>query len=313
MTESTAAALTEASRPCSACGKPVDPLRAARVAHIRDRFRYFCSAECRTRFDTDVGATPLPVARGRSLSAAVQEAKSAASVHEARDEREATRAAAEVAREPAVPKELEASLVAAPSEEPSPAVADDVPLVVDARGGLGASGLLLMLAGLGAVLAVGLIFAGPSRAVLAARVVLAAVACAALVTERTTSARDASELHPAVFSAAPIGAAGIAWGTLLVGDPRASDAALLTSVIVCLSALSVALVRRARRPLDAARERLAVVMNGTARRVVDEGTVEAQAVDLRPGEEILIEAGDVVPADATVTAGEGVALPWLDA
>jgi len=310
MTESTAAALTEASRPCSACGNPVDPLRAARVAHIRDRFRYFCSAACRTRFDHDAGATPLPVARPRSLVGAVQEAKGTLALNE---ERRAARAVAEVAREPSVGEELERLPMAVASAEPSADEAQDAPVAVDARGGLGASGLLLMLAGLGGVLAVGLMFAGPSRAVLAARVVLAAVACAALVTERTTSARDATELHPAVFSVAPIAAAGIAWGTLLVGDPRASDAALLTSVIVCLSALSVALVRRARRPLDAAREHLAAVLNGTARRVVDEGTVEAQAVDLRPGEEILIEAGDVVPADATVTAGEGVALPWLDA
>jgi len=296
MSQGSAAARAETSRPCSACGAPVDPLRASRVAHIRDRFRYFCSPECRTRFDSDVGATPLPVARPRSLSAAVQEAKSSTLAGH-----EAARAVAQVA-----------ALSPAPPPAPAPAPREE-PAVLEGRGGPGASGLLLLLAGLGGVLATALMFAGPSRAVLAARIVLAAVACAALVTERATSARDPSELHPVVLSAAPIAAAGIAWGTLLLGEARASDAALLTSVIVCLSALSVALLRRGRAPLDADRERLLAAMSGGSRRVVEDGTVEGLAVDLRPGEEILVETGDTIPADATIVAGEGQVLPWLDA
>jgi cation transport ATPase len=306
MTPTPASALGEASRPCSACGKPVDPLRAERVAHIRDRFRYFCSVECRTRFDGDVGATPLPVARPRSLSSAVQEAKAHRPVESE------VRAIADVARTASVGEELERLPRPRVSSAPPPPPAA-IPGVPDQRTGPGAGGLLLMLAGLGGVLSCGLILAGGSRTVLAARVVLAAVACAALVTERTTSPRDPSELHPALFSAAPVAFPGIAWGTLLLGDPRATDAVLLTSIIVCLLALSVALLRRARRPLDVARERLAYVMTTKSRRVVEDGTVEAQALDLRPGEEILVEAGDVVPADATVTAGEGAVFPWLDA
>lgn len=312
MSLGSAAVRTETSRPCSACGTPVDPLRASRVAHIRDRFRYFCSPECRTRYDSDVGATPLPVARPQSLTAAVREAKSSTLA-----EQEATRALAETPRPIAAPARVPAAREVleppVPAATPSTrAERNDAP-PLDVRGGPGASGLLLMLAGLGAVLAAALLFAGPSRAVLAARVVLAAVACAALVTERATSPRDPSELHPAVLSAAPVAAAGIAWGTLLLGEPRASDATLLTSVIVCLSALSVALLRRGRAPLDAARDRLLLAMSGASRRVVEDGTVDGIAADLRPGEEILVEAGDVIPADATVVAGEAAVLPWLDA
>jgi Cu+-exporting ATPase len=301
----TPAALAEASRPCAACGRPVDPLRAERVAHIRDRFRYFCSAECRVRYVSDVGATPLPVPRARSVSTPVQEAKGHAT-----PEQQAVRAVADVARVSSVGEELERLPRPRVSSAPPPPPLETAP---DLRAAAGASGLLLLLAALGGVLSTGLLLAGGSRAVLAARVVLAAVACAALVTERATSPRDASELHPAMLSAAPVASAGIAWGTLLLGDARASDAALLTSVIVCLAALSVALLRRARRPLDAARERLLTVMTGSCRRVVEDGTVEAHALDLRPGEEILVEAGDVIPADATVTAGEGTVFPWLDA
>jgi cation transport ATPase len=320
----------EATRPCATCGKLVDPLRADRVAHIRDRFRYFCSASCRERYARDANATPLPLPGGRvphipiprvphtpvpAPRAADTPAPPARSAqppateakNPANNEPETARAVAAVARTPSVEEEL------ARLPKPRVTTASAAPIVASSAGGAGASGLLLLLAGLGGVLSTGLVLAGGSRTVLAARVVLAAVACAALVTERATSPRDPAELNAAIFSAAPVAAAGIAWGTLVIGDARAADAALLTSVIVCLAALSVALLRRARRPIDVARERLVAVMDVTTRRVVEDGTVEAPAQDLRPGEEILVEAGDVIPADATVTAGAGAVFPWLDA
>ena len=68
---------------CATCGSAVDPLRAERVAHVRDRFRYFCSAACRERYDMNATGTPLPVPRPeheellmrvRAASAAASEA-----------------------------------------------------------------------------------------------------------------------------------------------------------------------------------------------------------------------------------------------
>ena len=38
------------TQPCPACGRDVDPLRAARAVWIQDGARFLCSAECRTRF-----------------------------------------------------------------------------------------------------------------------------------------------------------------------------------------------------------------------------------------------------------------------
>src|SRR5262245_25377830 len=52
--------------PCAQCGSPVDPLRAPRVAIIRERFRYFCGAECREHFDAAATLTPLPRPRRRT-------------------------------------------------------------------------------------------------------------------------------------------------------------------------------------------------------------------------------------------------------
>ena len=46
--------------PCANCGGPTDPLRAARVAIHRERFRYFCSAECHLAYDPETRLTPLP-------------------------------------------------------------------------------------------------------------------------------------------------------------------------------------------------------------------------------------------------------------
>src|SRR4030095_10342483 len=110
-----------------------------------------------------------------------------------------------------------------------------------------------------------------------------------------------------------IGASGVSWAALLFGDPLTADAATLTSVIIALAALGAALLRRARRPLDAERDRIADGLDGTCRRVVDEDVVDVQSLDLRPGEEILVERDEIVPADVAITAGEGSLLPWLDA
>jgi cation transport ATPase len=46
-------------------------------------------------------------------------------------------------------------------------------------------------------------------------------------------------------------------------------------------------------------------------RIVGEVIAEARAIDLRPGEEIVIQAGETVVADATVTAGTAAVLPWF--
>ena len=50
----------------------MDPLRAARVAFVRERFRYFCSAECRQRYHPETTATPLPQPRMRRTPGALR-------------------------------------------------------------------------------------------------------------------------------------------------------------------------------------------------------------------------------------------------
>jgi P-type Cu+ transporter len=313
-------AITEPVRPelshrCATCGTPVDPLRAERVAFVRERFRYFCSAGCRERFDETAGMTPLPLPRR---------------LHTPRSE---MRRESEAPPEPIATTALELAKVARPEHpdetlgkrtrktpKPTTVTAAEVearltrPEVIAVGDATqGASGLLLLLAALGALLALGLGIAGEARAVLTARVVLCAVATLAFVTEGATNSRDRAEIHPLSLSVSPIAAAGIAWGTFLLGDARAYEATTLTSVILIGAAFGTFLLRRGRRPIDAERDALAAAVDGPCRRVVGEEVVEAQSADLRPGEEILVEAGEVVPADATVTAGSGVVHPWFGA
>jgi P-type E1-E2 ATPase len=321
----TASATTEPTKPelshrCATCGTPVDPLRAERVAFVRERFRYFCSGGCRERFDEHAGVTPLPVpqrlytprpeVRRESepspppppaplATAALEVAKVAREEHAG--ETIARRTRGTPRPNPALKEQVDAALA------PPPVV------VTVPEGPQGASGLLLLLAALGALLALGLGVAGSAPAVLTARVVLCAVATLAFVTEGATSGRDRAEIHPLALAASPIAAAGIAWGTFLLGDARASEAATLTSVILLGATLGTYLLRRARRPIDSERDALLAAVDGPCRRVVGEEVAAGRSADLRPGEEILVEAGDVVPADATVTAGTGVVHPWFGA
>src|SRR5262249_3646902 len=51
----------------------------------------------------------------------------------------------------------------------------------------------------------------------------------------------------------------------------------------------------------------------SAHRIVGDDVVDAPADDLRPGEEIVVEQGEVVPADATVVAGRATVRPWPSA
>ena len=72
-------------------------------------------------------------------------------------------------------------------------------------------------------------------------------------------------------------------------------------------------MRRARRPIDAERRHIATELDNPCHRVVGDELVSARAADLRPGEEIVVESGESVPVDATITAGSAEILPWFGA
>ncbi len=173
--------------------------------------------------------------------------------------------------------------------------------------------VLLLLAVLGSVLSVALILAGDSTLAEAARLIVTSVAALSLAAESLMGARGPTELHPAALLAAPLGASGIALAFRLLSEPHTGSAITLAAVIIAGSAAGAAAMRRARQPLDAERAHIASELDKAVHRVVGDELVSARAADLRPGEEIVVENGELVPVDATITAGTAEVLPWLGA
>ncbi|MEP7051536.1 MAG: HAD family hydrolase [Pseudomonadota bacterium] len=302
----------EALLSCSSCGAPVDPLRASRVAFHRERFRYFCSQACRDRYDMNATGTPLPLPRENDeLRARLR----AAGLTDGAPVREVTQplqaAPALVARgdlleergtgaEPLSEEPQASSLPYAPAHN-APAPPVDV------------GGVLLLLAVLGAVLSIALILAGDSPLAEAARLTVTWVAALSLAAESVLGARQPTELHPAALLVAPLAASVVALAARLLSDPHTGSAITLAAVVVGGAAASAGAIRRARQPLEAERLQIVLDLDKPCHRVVADELVSARAADLRPGEEIVLESGETVPVDATITAGSAELLPWRGA
>lgn len=282
------------SRPvaCATCGHPTDPLRAARVAYVAERFRYFCTTDCRARYQHQPGLTPLPLPRRR---------------------RQPTPLPQLAVPTPSPPLDL-----AAPAR-PLGAVAELAPSVVAANVGSGVvpagdvTALLLSLALLGGALSLALGLVGAGDALALARLVIVVVSAGALIAEYVMGRREAIELHPAALLFGPTAGTIVAVLAQLRGHPGASDALSFAASLLMITAGAVWLLARLRRPLELEREHIGAELDVPARRVLGEDTEATSAVELRSGEEIVIDAGETVPADCTITAGSASVVPWLDA
>jgi Cu+-exporting ATPase len=309
---------------CPACGKSVDPLRAGHVAILGDEFHYYCDDVCkrnhvrglrsgvveaptadpppvvavpisapRTRDEPPSGPVPSPV----STQAGEPEADSAES------------AASEPQSEEDGPLTLRSP--APPASGPRPIPAPDVapqsaPLT--RRRTLDAVGLAGSFAG---VLAAGIALVGVGAD--PARLPLAALGAAAVVARAALMRRDATEVHPAV-SVGPVVLSFVAalWARV-VGAPHALAIASFGGLAAAASLAFDLLFDRARENVAAARARIRRALDVQVRVVRGERSTVVPAEDVKPGEPILLEAGDVAGVDAIVAAGEAVVLPWLDA
>ncbi|MEZ4221328.1 MAG: HAD family hydrolase [Polyangiaceae bacterium] len=282
--------------PCATCGRRVDPLRADRVAIFAERFRYFCSGACRDGYDP-TRATPLPAPRPRPRPATPVPAEPTAV---------ASGLQTAVALDRIARNEL-------PSSEPLEETQADAPPAVAADRPEEAGTLLLSLAAVGGVLTVALTLTGSSAAALTSRLIVAAVSTLALGAHVITTPRDATQPHPTAVLAAPAAALALAV-IALIAEPKDTTSALtLCGVVVAVSGASILLAARMRRPLDVERKSLEALLDGSAHRVIGDDVVETRALDLRPGEEVVVEPGEVVPVDATITAGSATVAPWWGA
>ncbi|WP_437927655.1 HAD-IC family P-type ATPase [Sorangium sp. So ce291] len=359
MVASRAAGPAVAPLPCSGCGKLIDPLRAGHVAIFDQRFHYFCNARCRHAFLGEAPPAPGDV-RPAGLAGSGAPARGfspgappAAGSHAAAPRAEPARAGADEGA-PRV-ADLDAPIVDAfppvPLDErlPELPVLDDdrallepigntilseEPQRYDAAEARDIGALLLVLAIIAGTLAVALTLAGDAKLVIGARIVLATVSAGMLLGRAATTARDATDPHPAPMLAPVLGGLVAAvWA--LFGQDRAlaAEAASLAGVIATASAISAWLIESARHRVFAERAWIASVLSTPSRRPPgawahgpapvdrapprgDDGSAEGagdELYELRPGESVQVDTGEVVPVDLVVTGGDVEVLPWIGA
>jgi cation transport ATPase len=175
-----------------------------------------------------------------------------------------------------------------------------------------------LLAGVGVgagLLAAALVLGGPAAE--GARVPLAGVAVAALIARVLLMPRDLSSPNRLSVLLPPTGALALALWARLHGDPHASSIASLAGLAASGSLLLAALIERAFEGVREERAAIAKALSVDVR-VVRKGAKEDEVVatpskQVKPGEHVVVEAGDVVGVDALVVAGNASVLPWLGA
>jgi Cu+-exporting ATPase len=172
-----------------------------------------------------------------------------------------------------------------------------------------------------------------------ARVPLVVFAWAALALRVQRSRRDPSDPHVLVVIAPAAAAVAAAWWAQAVGDPRAVAIAVFAGLACAVAIVVETTVGRSRERVHAEREAIERALDVRVRAVQSwskgagaslevpswprgnaaplelpgDDTIELPAADMRPGEPILVEAGEVVGVDGIVTGGEARVVPWLGA
>jgi Cu+-exporting ATPase len=331
----------------------VDPLRAGHVAVLEGRgFHYFCNAACKQAYLRSHGRAPeedVPTASPPEVAYAFPVANEVPFVRPTLPSVGTPTSSDEIVAESGprtVPPVRSASPAltpdaAAPAEgavalssSVSPAGPGDVFLAsfapaasatapasirlddVDAAAGVGAASdrPTAILDGLGIVAgafapAIGLL--GSVADVV--RLPLVVFAWTALALRVQRAGRDPSDPHPLVVLA-PTGAATVAacWAQG-VSDPHAVAIAVFAGIASAVAIAIETTVSRARGQLQAARKLIERTLDARVRAIHGDEAIDLPASDVRPGEQIVVEAGELVGVDAIVTAGEARVVPWLGA
>jgi Cu+-exporting ATPase len=285
--------------PCSGCGQLLDPLRAGHVAILDLRMHYFCNrGRCRAAFLKE------PPTGESSLEPSA--------VPSRRPEFDAPVTSAFAPREP------DESLPELPSldddrsliEPIATTILSEEPPRIDGSDARDMSALLIVIGMTAGALTVALALAGDARFVIAARLVLAVVGVAILIGRAATSEADVADPHPLPLVAPSILALVVAvWAAFGADRALASEAASLSGIIVTASALSAWLVESARGSIRGERAWIGAALAPDVRRGL-EATDAARAVDARPGDQVLVEAGEIVPVDLVVSGSDVDVFPW---
>lgn len=274
---------------CPGCARKIDPLRAGHVAIFANNFHYFCDYSCRVHYLTQHPELVRPTPK-TSL--------------------------------PPGPQALAQSLPTLDDAEPVAFDADTELLNVDEQAAIGATpavpksdpgAILLVSATVTGVLAIALALTGTGLLALTIRLAMACLGVVLLVIRSSLSPRTPSDPHPAALLSPAVAAAIIALWARMVGHEIADESAVLTGLIVVSTGTSLQLIEQVRRGPMHRISTIQQVLDAPARRVTPSGYAIVASNQLRPGEELVIDAGEVVPADVVISAGEATVLPWLGA
>jgi Cu+-exporting ATPase len=329
--------------PCSGCGKLIDPLRAGHMAIFDLRFHYFCNRSvCRAAFLGEPAGAEASADGRRGYDGITglrrdgRDGRDARDARDARDGRDARDIADEISsrRAPHEAPIVDAfPPVTAAEDLPNvPAIDDRRSLVepiaqtimseepsrLDAQEPKDIGALLLVIAVIAGTLAVALALAGDSTLVIGARIVLAGVGGSMLLGRAATTPEDVTDPHPAPILAPTFGAIAVAvWAAVSKSPELGAEAASLAGIIVTATAVSAWLIDTARYSVAAERAWIAAALAVPGRRAptvrASGESAKSKVFDIRAGEQVIVEPGEIVPVDLTVAGGEVEVLPWAGA
>jgi P-type Cu+ transporter len=330
---------------CPGCAKPVDTLRAGHVAIYDGVFLYYCDASCKalhlreiaSHLGDDVPTLDPPAVAARLATHPNGHAASshAANGHAANGHNGANGAhpspAAFSAPLPPVaptappsPSFLSASTVApaieaAPSSPELPRTlrspvpprppSSPLPELISARvaSPKERARSAVSIVGAAAGLLVPLLVIGDVG--LGARLAFASLAAVALIARLALTPRDLADASPLVVAVPAVGALGAAVLSFLANDPHAASIAVLAGLSASIGIAVEEAISRARGEVDATRRRIAVALDVPSRVLRGDGPSETLH-DVKSGETVLVEAGDVVGVDGVASKGTAIVVPW---
>ncbi|MDB4942460.1 MAG: Lead, cadmium, zinc and mercury transporting ATPase, partial [Labilithrix sp.] len=146
------------------------------------------------------------------------------------------------------------------------------------------------------------------------RLPFAALSLLVLVVTTLLAARDPSEPGSGFVIGPVLLAAAGALLSLTTHDPHAEAHVAFVGLASASVLLVMQMITWSRRDVAEARARILAGLDVTVRVVTGagEGSEEIAAAAVKPGEQVVIEAGEVVGVDGIVTGGEAEVAPWLD-
>ena len=146
----------------------------------------------------------------------------------------------------------------------------------------------------------------------AVRLPFALAAAAILVAHSGLGRREPGEPSPWFVSGPVVLAACGAVLSVSLHDAHSESHASFVGLAAASALLVDMIVARSRRDIADARRTIAAALAIHVRVVAGEGTTEVPAAKVKPGEEAVVDAGEVVGVDGMVVAGEAEVAPWID-